>query len=79
LTESRSPSLFAPSFKVLWDIAHNPSSGFTAPALDNLNADGALKVLACERANDGPAGGDLPKAQSPAAGSPRPMLTQVRL
>jgi hypothetical protein len=45
-TESRSPPLFAPLLKVEWDIAHHPNSGFTLPALSDLNAHGALKVLA---------------------------------
>jgi hypothetical protein len=45
-TESRSPPLFAPLLEVERDIAHHPNSGFTVPALSDLNARGALKVLA---------------------------------
>ena len=43
--KSGSPPLFAPSFKVQGDTAHNQSSGFAvAPRVKGLNARGPLKV-----------------------------------
>ena len=43
--KSGSPPLFAPSFKVQGNTAHNQSSGFAvAPRVKGLNARGPLKV-----------------------------------
>ena len=45
--KSGSPPLFAPSFKVQGNTAHNQSSGFAvAPRVKGLNARGPLKVQA---------------------------------